>query len=123
MRAGDFSEAFNTNGSLQLIYDPRTGDSDGRGRQPFAGNIIPADRINAVAQRINEFYPMPNQPGNSDNYFKEYLSTFDRNQYDVKINWNRSAGHQVWGKIGVMDATVSNLQKLVVRRRRVSGRR
>ena len=110
--AGDFSEAFNTNGSLQLIYDPRTGDSDGRGRLPFTGNAIPADRINAIAQRINQFYPMPNQPGNSDNYFKEYSSTFDRNQYDVKINWNRSAGHQVWGKIGVMDATVSNLQKL-----------
>ena len=40
------------------------------------------------------------------------MSTFDRNQYDVKINWNRSPGHQVWGKIGVMDATVSSLQKL-----------
>jgi hypothetical protein len=112
MRAGDFSEALNTNGSLQLVYDPLTGDSDGRGRQAFPGNVIPADRINAIARRINEFYPLPNGPGTSDNYFKEYLSTFDRNQYDVKINWNRSAAHQVWGKIGIMDATVSNLQKL-----------
>ncbi len=50
--------------------------------------------------------------GTPSNYFKDYVSTFDRNQYDVKINWNRSPGHQVWGKIGVMDATVSNLQKL-----------
>ena len=112
MRRGDFSEAFNTNGSLQLIYDPRTGDIDGRGRQAFAGNVIPADRINALAKKINEFYPLPNGPGNADNYFKEPISTFDRNQYDVKINWNRSAAHQIWGKIGVMDATVSNLQKL-----------
>lgn len=112
MRNGDFSEAFNTNGSLQLIYDPRTGDIEGRGRQPFAGNIIPADRLDAIARGINDFYPLPNGPGNSANYFKQYISTFDRNQYDVKINWNRSPGHQVWGKIGVMDATVSNLQKL-----------
>jgi hypothetical protein len=112
MRRGDFSEAFNANGSLQLIYDPRTGDADGRGRQPFAGNIIPANLIHPIAQRINQFYPLPNGPGNSDNYFKEYISTFDRNQYDVKINWNRSPGHQIWGKIGIMDATVSNLQKL-----------
>ncbi|HEY7497688.1 MAG TPA: TonB-dependent receptor, partial [Vicinamibacterales bacterium] len=112
MRAGDFTEALNTNGSLQLIYDPLTGDIDGRGRTAFPGNIIPADRLNATAQRINQFYPLPNRPGTSDNYFKEYLSTFDRNQYDVKINWNRSGGHQVWGKIGIMDATVSNLQKL-----------
>jgi len=112
MRAGDFSEAFNTNGSLQLIYDPLTGDQNGRGRLPFDGNIIPPDRINAIAQRINAFYPLPNGPGNSGNYFKEWISTFDRNQYDVKINWNRSRSHQVWGKIGVMDATVSDLQKL-----------
>ena len=112
MRRGDFSEAFNNNGSLQRIYDPRTGDVDGRGREQFAGNVIPADRIHLIAQRINAFYPLPNLPGNSDNYFKEVINTFDRNQYDVKINWNRSAGHQVWGKIGIMDAAVSNLHRL-----------
>src|SRR3989475_1956902 len=112
MRRGDFSEAFNTNGSMQLIYDPLTGDIDGRGRQAFPGNVIPANRINAIAQRINELYPVPNGAGNSSNYFKQYLNTFDRNQYDVKINWNRSPVHQIWGKIGIMDATVSNLQKL-----------
>ncbi len=112
MRRGDFSGAFNSNGSLQIIYDPRTGDQDGRGRTPFPGNIIPAELINPVARRINEFYPLPNGPGNQDNYFKQFINTFDRNQYDVKINWNRSPAHQIWGKIGVMDATVSNLQKL-----------
>jgi carboxypeptidase family protein len=112
MRRGDFSEAFNNNGSLQLIYDPLTGDADGRGRTAFSGNVIPANRINAIARRINEFYPLPNGPGNADNYFKEYISTFDRNQYDVKINWNRSPGHQIWGKVGVMNAKVSNLQRL-----------
>jgi hypothetical protein len=112
MRRGDFSDARNSNGSLQIIYDPLTGDIDGRGRTPFPGNIIPADRINPIAMKINEFYPMPNGPGNSDNYFKDAVSTFDRNQYDVKINWNRNPVHQLWGKIGVMDATVSSLQKL-----------
>ena len=112
MRRGDFSDALNNNGSLQLIYDPRTGDVEGRGRTAFAGNVIPADRISAIARRINEFYPLPNGPGNSDNYFKEYISTFDRNQYDVKVNWNRSPAHQIWGKVGVMNAKVSNLQKL-----------
>jgi hypothetical protein len=112
MRRGDFSEAFNSNGTLQLIYDPQTGGDDGRGRTPFPGNIIPANRLNAIAQRINQYYPLPNADGNSSNYYKEWVSTFDRNQYDLKINWNRSRTHQVWGKIGVMDATVSNLQKL-----------
>ena len=116
MRRGDFTEAVNTNGSLQLIYDPLTGDIDGRGRQAFPGNVIPASRINAIAQRINAFYPLPNragtQGGTSSNYFKEWVSTFKRNQYDLKLNWNRSPSHLIWGKLGLMDATVSNLQKL-----------
>ena len=112
MRRGDFSEAVNTNGSMQLIYDPLTGDVDGRGRQAFAGNVIPTNRINPIAQSINAFYPLPNRPGNSSNFFKEFVSTFKRNNYDVKLNWNRSSIHQIWGKIGLMDATVSNLQKL-----------
>lgn len=112
MRRGDFSEALNTNGSMQLIYDPLTGDVDGRDRQAFAGNVIPTNRINPIAQSINAFYPLPNRPGNSSNFFKEFVSTFKRNNYDVKLNWNRSSIHQIWGKIGLMDATVSNLQKL-----------
>lgn len=113
MRQGDFSEAINANnGSLQLIYDPLTGEIDGRGRQPFPGNVIPASRISPVAQKINAFYPLPNRPGTSSNYFKEFVSTFKRNQYDLKLNWNRSPSHLIWGKLALMDATVSNLQKL-----------
>ena len=43
LRPGDFSQAFNTDGSLQVIYDPRTGNPDGTGRLPFPGNVIPAE--------------------------------------------------------------------------------
>ena len=49
LRAGDFSNARNANGSLQLIYDPLTGNPDGTGRTPFPNNIIPADRLNPIA--------------------------------------------------------------------------
>ena len=73
MRRGDF-EAFNTNGSLQLIFDPRTGDvedEDGRRRRQHH----PQDRISPIAQKINAFYPLPNGPGNADNYFKEDVSS------------------------------------------------
>src|SRR3954468_4725416 len=45
MRAGNFSEL------NRLIYDPVSG-------QPFAGNIIPADRIDTVAKNIlTQLYP------------------------------------------------------------------
>ena len=35
LRAGDFSQAFNSDGALQIIYDPLTGNPDGTGRTPF----------------------------------------------------------------------------------------
>ena len=79
-------------------------------KEDEATKLIGAYRIGQVdKKRINDFYPLPNGPGNSSNYFKQYLSTFDRNQYDVKINWNRSPVHQIWAKIGVMDVTVAGI--------------
>ena len=116
---GDFSEALNNNGSLQLIYDPRTGDIEGRGRtavrrQRHSGGSHQRRSPGA----INEFYPLPNGPGNSDNYFKEYISTFDRNQYDVKINWNRSPGSSDLGKDRRDGRDGEQPAEAVVRRRR-----
>ena len=51
IRSGDFS-AYRT-----VIYDPLTGNPDGTGRQPFAGNKIPASRIDPIAQKIQSYYP------------------------------------------------------------------
>ncbi len=50
-RSGDFSQTFDRNGNLVVIYDPLTTRPDGR-RDPFPGNIIPAGRINPVAKNI-----------------------------------------------------------------------
>ena len=45
-RTGDLSA------SATQIYDPATGNIDGSGRVPFAGNVIPASRINPVSTKI-----------------------------------------------------------------------
>lgn len=111
IRNGDFSNA-RSGATLVLIYDPLTGNPNGTGRQPFPGNIIPPERISPIARRIQEFYPLPNRAGATSNYFQSFRETSYRDQYDVKINWNRSGSHQIWGKVGVMDAEVSNLVKL-----------
>ena len=63
LRAGDFSQAFNSDGTLQVIYDPLTGNPDGTGRLPFPGNVIPADRISDIAQTDSGLYPRPNLAG------------------------------------------------------------
>jgi trimeric autotransporter adhesin len=57
-RNGDFSQTFDRNGNLVVIYDPLTTRPDGQGgfiRSPFPGNIIPADRINSVARNITSY--------------------------------------------------------------------
>src|SRR5437762_158197 len=49
LRAGDFSGALNTNGTLQQIYDPTSGTSNGVGRTQFAGNVIPTNLLDPIA--------------------------------------------------------------------------
>ncbi len=51
MRTGDFS------GTGVVIYDPLTGNADGTGRTPFAGNIVPANRIAPQATTLTALLP------------------------------------------------------------------
>src|SRR5262249_58964464 len=51
-RNGDFSALTNPAGQRVTIYDPLT-------RQPFANNVIPANRINPVAAAMLKYLPMP----------------------------------------------------------------
>jgi len=49
-RAGNFSRTTNAAGQLVVIYDPLT-------RQPFPGNVIPANRINSVSAAMLKYLP------------------------------------------------------------------
>ncbi len=100
IRAGDFS-AYKT-----IIYDPATGNPDGSGRQPFPGNIIPPNRISPIAQKLQSFFPLPNLPGASNNYFASAVPKFDRDYIDVKVNYNRSERHSIFAKYGHLAALV-----------------
>ncbi len=113
LRRGDFSQALNTNGSLQLIYNPFTA-VDGTNRQQFANNQIPANMIDPIALKIMQLYPLPNNPGIgagglTQNYRRQETRTVDRKNVDVKLNFNRNAAHQIWGKFSMMDAVVDDL--------------
>jgi hypothetical protein len=116
LRNGDFRNAFNTNNTLQLIYDPASATltSATAGRQQFANNIIPASRIHPTAQKILAMYPMPNVEGTgagglTNNYRTVRRNTTDRHNFDFKMNWNRTRTHQIWGKVSHMKALVDDL--------------
>jgi hypothetical protein len=114
LRAGDFSDAVNAGGGQQIIYDPNTGTANGVGRTPFPGNVIPTGRIDQIALKVLQLFPMPNQPGIglgglTSNYRRREDRTFAKDNIDGKVNWNRTSAHQIWGKISYMNAVVDDL--------------
>jgi hypothetical protein len=73
-RGGDFSDLRNSAGQPIGIYDPAT-------RQPFAGNVIPRDRIDPVALAALQYFPRPNRDGtttNANNFVGVNDQTLDR---------------------------------------------
>lgn len=98
MRTGDLSRA----GTGIVIYDPGSVTSDGSGRVPFAGNQIPADRIDATAKRLLALLPLPNINTNgvlTNNYYSGARYLFDRHTVDSKVNWNISDKWTSYGRL------------------------
>jgi hypothetical protein len=86
-RRGDFSDLLKLNTRYQL-YDPFTikpAAQAGRfSRDPLPGNIIPASRIDPVAQKLLEYWPKANQAGNAD-FRQNYFRTRDINRDDRNV--------------------------------------
>jgi hypothetical protein len=100
-RAGDFSQLAGT------IYDPLTGSVDGKGRTAFLNNQVPLSRRSSITRQMQDLVPMPNQAGVSANFFNSGTQGLNRDNFDVKVNYNRSDSHTIWGKYSVMDAQVN----------------
>jgi hypothetical protein len=89
-RNGDFSGLLNSTGQRVTIYDPlSTVATTVNGvttysRTPFAGNIIPQNRINRVSRNMLAYLPLPNVPGNGfgQNNFSDPSNTRS-DKYDI----------------------------------------
>lgn len=115
MRAGDFSGRIGTNGQ-GVIFDPATGNPDGTGRQPFAGNRVPSARFSPQSLRYLSLVPNPNNTGGTgftanptngtfaNNYFAVGSGQLNRNNYDGKLNWNRNDKHTMFVKYSMLTA-------------------
>ncbi|MFN7649039.1 MAG: TonB-dependent receptor domain-containing protein [Acidobacteriota bacterium] len=104
MRTGDLSA------TDRPIFDPLTGDDQGRGRTPFAGNILPANRISPIARTLTGKLPTPNVPSAfiQQNYFAVGNFLFDRQTLDTKMNYNISDKWTMYGRFSVLDYTMEN---------------
>ena len=90
MRRGDLS-AFST-----PIYDPLT-------RQPFAGNLIPADRIDPVTRQVADIFPVPNRPGIVDNYIENNVVEQEQDAFDIRADLNMERWGAVFGRYSRAD--------------------
>ena len=112
MRTGDFSEVLGIRPDFR-IFDPTTGTSTGANRTSFENAIIPSSRISPIALKIQSVYPMPNAPGTNNglqnNLRLPRQPKADRDNYDGKVNWNRTPSHQIWAKFSMMHAEVFDL--------------
>jgi hypothetical protein len=104
-RRGDFSALLKVNSRYQ-IYDPftiRPAPTPGRlSRDPLAGNIIPASRLDPVALKLLEYWPQANQAGNAD-FRQNYFRTRDINRDDrnimTKLDHNLSERHRMFFRL------------------------
>lgn len=103
-RNGDFSASRNAAGALRTIYDPYTTKVDGATvtRTPFAGNIIPQNRIDATSKRMLSDVWKPNNLGTGPNQLNNFTVGFaNRFRYwnmSNRTDWNVSEKLKVFGR-------------------------
>jgi hypothetical protein len=80
-----------TEGGQLPIFDPGTG-------QQFSNNTIPLSRIDPVAQKVANLFPLPNRPGLANNYVDNTVNKETVPQGDIKIDWQASERDHVFGR-------------------------
>lgn len=89
LQAGSYTDALGAVHPAGTIFDPATTQQLANGgyiRQPFAGNIIPAGRLDPNAVKLLSLYPAPTAPGLLNNYSVNRKNTIDRNSFDVRLD-------------------------------------
>ncbi len=99
-RNGDLSGLRDASGNLIQIYDPATTRPDGAGgftRDPFVGNIIPANRISQVSKNILATVPAAATQDIFNNYPASGSSQNNNHNYTIKGDQYLGSNHRVNG--------------------------
>ena len=115
MRTGDFSKLRNATGAPITIYDPIGGQVAANGdpiRNPFPGNVIPANRISPVAAAVTKYMPLPNAATSSNlqystaNYrLPNYVNNDKFYNLILKFDWNFGDKHRAFFRHASNDRT------------------
>ncbi|MCZ2078006.1 MAG: TonB-dependent receptor [Bryobacteraceae bacterium] len=109
-RKGDFSQTFDTNGALKVIYNPYTTRLDPSApqgtiryiRDTFPGNLIPQNLLNPVAKNLLPYYPLPNTTGvgksDTNNYIRSAFQSLENDRIDGRIDHQFSQRHSMFAR-------------------------
>ncbi len=76
--------------------------------QPFAGNLIPANRIDTIGKAFAALYPAPNQPGNdptkapSNNYRANTSDTLSQDFYTARMDHQLGEKDRFFGRLSIL---------------------
>jgi hypothetical protein len=105
-RSGNFSDWLALGPQYQ-IYDPATGNpTTGVGRVPFAGNIIPMNRLSPQALNLVNYFPLPNSAGTVvnglvapyNNYSASGALANNGNQWDTRWDYYGNEKNTFFGR-------------------------
>jgi hypothetical protein len=99
-RNGDFSNYRDRNGNIIVIYDPLTtrlnpnfdpsravsASNPQFLRDPFPNNTIPTARMNTVGHNVASIFPLPNGPGDFDNYTSTANRVIEDNAFSARVD-------------------------------------
>src|SRR5437899_12290359 len=93
----------------QVIFLPFPGYVGGNNRAVFPGNVVPANRISPIAQRLIGFIPEPNIAGaplGQNNYQKAQTREKTTDGFDMKLNISAGAKDQLSYRVSFMRPVV-----------------
>jgi hypothetical protein len=105
-KRGDFSGVFNSNGTLDMIFNPLSTRPNPSGagyvRDAFPGNIIPASLMDPVGVKTVALYPEPTGPGNPFTHALNYVATGKgtavTDRADIRADWAHSEKFTIYGR-------------------------
>ena len=108
-RAGNFSGIL-PGGVSPTIYDPSTYNPATHTVQPFAGNIIPANRINpGMLAFLNAIDPLPNtaNPNSTNNLYTTLSNQITSDQGSIRLDYNLGQKDNINGRYSRSNTLVS----------------
>src|SRR5262245_2625850 len=114
-RTGDFSETFVRTSAGAFVpvqlYDPTTTRANPAGtgfvRQAFDSRVLPGGRLDPVALRALQLYPLPNRPGDDptgrNNFVSDAGTISDTNQYNARVDHMITASNTLFVRYSQTD--------------------